>query len=409
MKVNLAAVNVKLNEVGENLDRNEKKLDRNEKRVETNVKAIKDDVVAKFKIVQEQLKKQEESNRQLKTDNVEIKKSLNEMSRHLERLTQQTPHEVQAEQEHEKKGIAEADGMDREPKVVVAGGWNGGTLNSVEMFTLSKATWEPLQPTKDPHHLASSVVYNNQVFVTAGYCDGHAIKSIEKLSMNAVEVDQSITWENCPAELRGLLYGHCSVVYNGRLIVIGGYDGKHAYSDNITELSLVPPYTSKVLATIPQKRWLHCVVLFGGKIVILGGRKDWDCSTNFKSVLLYDIAKNECKELTPLPYPVSEMAAVKWGDDNFIIVGGIDSDDKPLNKVLMYSIKSQKSFMLPDMKYKRRGCVAAVVRDTLIVMGGRDDRENCLKSAESFRFDRVTWEELPEMQEARYGAAAVVC
>jgi TolA-binding protein len=185
VKVNLAAMNVKLKEVVEKLDRNEE-----------NVKAVKDDVVAK---VHEQLNKQEESNRQLKTDNVGMKKSLNEMSRQLERLTQQTSHEVQVEQHREKKGIAEADGMDRERKVVVTGGWNGETLNSVEMFSLSKATWEPLQPTKDSHHLASSVVYNNQVFVTGGYCDGHAIKSIEKLSMNAVEVDQSITWENCPA------------------------------------------------------------------------------------------------------------------------------------------------------------------------------------------------------------------
>ena len=400
VKVNLAAMNVKLTEVGE-------KLDRNEKRAETNVKAVEENVVAK---VQEQLNKQEESNRQLKADNVKMKKSLNEITKQLERLTQQTLHEVQDEQEHEKKGIAEADGMDREPKVVIAGGWNGqGSLISVEMFSLSKATWEPLQPTKELRHVASSVIYNNQIFVVGGYCNGRAIKSMEKLSMNAVEVDQSITWENFPAELPGPLYGHCCAVYNGRLIVIGGYDGKRAYSDKITEISLVPPFTSKVLATISQKRWLHCVILFGGKIVILGGRKDFFYSTNLKSVLLYDIAKNECKELAPLPYPLSQMAAVKWGDDNVIMIGGVDSDGEPLNKVLMYNIKTQKCHILPDMKYERRGSVAAVVRDTVIVMGGLDERGNFLKSVESFRFDRFTWEELPEMQVERRGATAVVC
>jgi hypothetical protein len=420
VRVSLAAMDVKLNEVSEKLDRNEKKvekkldrnekkLDKNEKRVEENVKAVKDDVVAKVELVQEQLKKQEESNRQLKVDNVEMKKSLSEMTKQLERLTQQISHEVQAEQEHEKKGIAEADGLDREPKVLITGGWNGEVLNSVEMFSLSKATWEPLRPMKDPRHLASSVVHNNQVFVTGGYCDGRAIKSIEKLSMNAVDVDQSITWENVPAELPGVLYGHCSVVYNGRLIVIGGYDGKRAYSDRITEISLVPPYTSKVLAAMPQTRWLHCAVLFGGEIVILGGRKYWNCSTNLKSVLLYDIAENKCKELAPVPYSASQMAAVKWGDDNVIIMGGVDSDGGPLNKVLMYNIKTQKCHILPDMKYERRGCVAAVVRDTVIVMGGLDERENFLTSVESFRFDRFTWEELPDILEARRGATAIVC
>jgi hypothetical protein len=403
MKVNLAAMNVKLNEVGE-------KLDRNEKRVETNVNTVKDDVVAKVELVQEQLvKKQEESNRQLKADNVEMKKSLSEITKQLERLTQQTSCEVQAEQEYEKKVIAEAGGIDREPKAVVVGGWTvQGALHSVEMFSLSKSTWKPLQPMKEARQVASSVVYNSQIFVSGGYCNGRGIKSIEKLSLNAVEVDQSITWGNVPAELPGPLYGHCTVVYNGQLIVIGGYDGR-AYSDSITEVSFVPPYASKVLVTMPQTRWLHCVVLFGGKIVILGGRNDCNCITNLKSVFLYDIAKNECKELEPLPYPVSEMATVKWGDDNVIIVGGIDSDAKPLNKVFMYNIKSQKSFMLSDMKYKRNGCVAAVVRDTVIVMGGKGETGNYLKSVESFRFDRFTWEEIPEMKEARFGATAVVC
>ena len=131
--------------------------------------------------------------------------------------------------------------------------------------------------------------------------------------------------------------------------------------------------------------------------------------TSLQTVLLYDITKNECKELVPLPYPVSAMGAVKWGEDNVMLVGGADSNGQSLNKVLIYNIKTQKSHMLPDMKYKRQGCVAVVVEDTVIVMGGVDERGNYLKSAESFRFDRFIWEELPEMLQARWGATAVVC
>jgi hypothetical protein len=264
---------------------------------------------------------------------------------------------------------------------------------------------------KEDRHGASSVVYNNQVFVIGGVDQSRrGIKSIEKLSLNAVQVDQSITWENVLAELPEPLYGHCSVVYNGRLIVTGGYDdSKLAYSDSITEISLVPPYTSKLLATMPQARYHHGIAMFGDKILILGGRINWDCNTNNASVLLYDITKNKCKELAALPYPTSEMATVKWGDDSVIIAGGADSNGEALNKVLLYNIKTQKSRMLPDMKYKRDGCVAAVVRDTVIVMGGMDERGKCLKSVECFRFDRYSWQELPEMQEARHWATAVVC
>jgi N-acetylneuraminic acid mutarotase len=160
---------------------------------------------------------------------------------------------------------------------------------------------------------------------------------------------------------------------------------------------------------MPQARFLHGVAMFGDKILILGGKLNYFSSTNLASVLLYDITNNECKELAALPYPVSQMATVKWGDDSVIIAGGVDSNYQTLNKVLLYNIKTQKSRMLPDMKYKRQGCVAAVVRDTVIVMGGEDERKNDLKSVEYFRFDRYSWQELPEMREARYSATAVVC
>ena len=63
--------------------------------------------------------------------------------------------------------------------------------------------------------------------------------------------------------------------------------------------------------------------------------------------------------------------------------------------------------MLPDMKYTRVGCVAAVVRDTVIVMGGEDERTNKLKSVESLRFDYHSWNELPEMKVAGHHATVV--
>ena len=411
VKVNLAAINEKMHRNEKNFERNENKLSQtvekieaNVKAVEVNVKAVETNLVAKVKLVQEQLNKQEESNRQLKADNVEIKKSLNEITKQLEKITQQTLHEVQAEQL--KKGIAEADEMDREPKVVVAGGENPKDLNSVEMFNLATGTWVQLQPMKELREGASSVMHNHQFVVLGGWKK----RSIEKLSLNAVHVDHSIPWENVLAQLPERLSGHRSVVYNGWLILIGGFDvDKLEYSDAITEISLVPSFTRKLLATMPQKRSRHGVAMFGDKILIVAGEGNASIKSTLSGVVMYDITRNECQELAPLPYPVSDMATVKWDDDNVMIMGGADGKGRPLNKVLMYNIKTQESHMLPDMKYKRKGCVAAVVRDTVIVMGGQDERRNYLKSVESFRFDRYTWEELAEMHEARAWATAVAC
>ena len=405
VKGELAAVNEKLKSVDERMENKIERVGKKMDRIEENVTAEVANVV---KLIQGQVKNQEESNRRLKAENVEIKRSLNETMKQLKRMTQQTPHEVQAKQM--KKDITEG-GADRELKIIIAGGWNGkNTIDSVEMFSFLNLAWTLIKPMKECRRSAASVAQNNEILVLGGCSKSGVMKSIEKLSLKAVHVNQTVPWEKVFAELPGKLWGHCSVVYNGRLIVIGGYDeSKQVCSDSITEISLVPPYDSKLLATMPQARWCHNVAIFGGKILILGGKVDRNSSTNLSSVLLYDIIKNECKTLAPLPYAVSQMATIPWGDDNVALAGGFDSKNRPLNKVLLYNNKSQKCHMLPDMKHNRGACVAAVVKDTIIVMGGRDERGKILKSVECFRFDRYTWEELPEMHEARSWATAVVC
>ena len=146
------------------------------------MKAVVENVITKVELVQQQFDKLEESNRRLEADNIEIKKSLNEIMKQLERMTQQTSHEVQAE--HMKKGIAEAvDSIEREPKVVIAGGRNEKVvLNSVEMLSLTNGTWTPLKQMKEYRRGTSSVVHNNHIFISGGVTyNWNRLKTVEKL------------------------------------------------------------------------------------------------------------------------------------------------------------------------------------------------------------------------------------
>ena len=378
VKVSLAAMDEKLGRLGTKLEEN---------------------VIAEVELVQEQLNKQDESNLRLEA---EMKKCFNEITK-LGKVVKNL-YEVQTKRM--RKGIAEAGGMDKEPKVVVIGGKskNNEMLKSVEMLNVSNTTWIRLQQMNLAREGASVFFDKDEVVVNGGSV---TTKFIETLSLNALQGNQSLTWKksgSLPCEL----WGHCSLVYNERVIIIGGIDCKSTISDRIVEISLVPPYTSQLLATMEHARWLHGLAIFDDKIVIVGGAQGSSNGTILETVLLYDLSKNECQDLAPLPYAVCEVATVKWGEDNIIILGGLHRDKEVLNKVLLYNIKSQKSHELPDMKYRRRGCVAAVVRDTVLVMGGRDEGGNILKSVESFRFDSYSWQELPEMHEERYLASAVV-
>jgi hypothetical protein len=41
-------------------------------------------------------------------------------------------------------------------------------------------------------------------------------------------------------------------------------------------------------------------------------------------------------------------------------------------------------------------------------MGGNDENDQCLKSGEAFHLQNEVWEELPNMNEARMHASAVI-
>ena len=289
---------------------------------------------------------------------------------------------------------------DRE-NVIVAGGY--GT-DSVEMFNWRQRTWSPLQSMPKRRNSATSFVYNNHVTVAGGCC---CVYVDDMIRMNIhPNPDLAMHWSNCPIKLSTQLGYHSSVLYNDHLMVTGGHDG-NAVSDCIHEVQLVPPYTVKTLSGMPEPRQGHCMEIFDDSLLIVGGRTTGSYKDNLSSVVLYDIKKNECKQLAPLPYEVSLMATVRWGD-NIVVIGGVDKHGNRLDTVIIYNVKTEQSRMLPSMSCKRRGCTAVVVGNNIVVLGGDDERGRNLKSVEAFNFENYIWQELPGMSQARWLHTAVV-
>ena len=286
---------------------------------------------------------------------------------------------------------------DRE-NIIVAGGLG---YDSVEMFNWRQRTWSPLQSMQKQRWGATSFVYNNQVVIAGGECD-------DMIRMNVdPHPDLSTHWSDCPMKLPAKLANDSSVLYQDKLMVTGGYDGNTGgTSDKIHEVQVVPPHVVKTLSQMPEPRLYHCTEIFDDSLLILGGRTGHykDC---LNSVVLYDIKKNVCKQLTPLPYEVCAMATVRWGD-NVVVIGGIDTRGNKLSTVVMYNMKTQQSHRLPSMRYKRFACTAVVVGNNIVVLGGGDERGRELKSVEVFNFKRNTWQELPEMSQGKLYHTAVV-
>ena len=284
-----------------------------------------------------------------------------------------------------------------EAEIVVAGGRN---CKSIEVFNMRTKTWRTVSEMNECRSAPSSVLYQDSMIVAGGYSDRN-LDSVEQLNL----AQQHRQWTKCRFKFPEPSQCHVCVVYENCLMVIGGTDLGAVY-DTIYEIQLIPPYTSRLLTTMPRPLCFHGAVVVNNKIYIVGGymtsSKDL---TN--TVLMFDPATNTFTELQSLPYSVSRMATVTW-KDNVVLLGGIDNERNRLNKVLLYNVTTGNYRMLPEMKKKRNGCTAVVIGDNIVVMGGLDETHTELCSVECYNFDTNTWTEFPSMHTARAFPTAVV-
>ena len=288
---------------------------------------------------------------------------------------------------------------------IVAGGYDDKT---VEVFDKTSNSWIELKPMKMCRVHASSTVYNGHVLVTGGTSYSDRVESsMEQFSLNASPYVPP-SWSDLAVKLPRPLKGHCTVVYKGHLIVLGGDNGSDD-SDLIYEIQLQFPFTVKILTRSLSARPVGgCgAVLVNDQILIFGGGKERQSAT--ADVTMYDITKNELKELEPLPYGVCNMATVKYGE-NVVLAGGSNQYvyGESKNTVISYNITTQKSIELPPMKTARSECCAIVDGNSLVVMGGKSGEYSIQSSVEVFDFKTSTWSDFPSMNRSRNGFIAEI-
>jgi hypothetical protein len=295
---------------------------------------------------------------------------------------------------------------DNNQDIIILGGHNAteSISNTIEKYSIVGGKSTQLPPMNLARAQSASCVYNGDVIVAGGFDGQGGTDLIEILKMN----QQPLRWTMFDGKLPAKLSGHDVRVYQDKLYIIGGYNWNEAKtSDAIYELSLAPPYTVKLLARMPQPRRNHRAEIVNGKLFILGGSTTRQSKDATNSVVVYDFIKNEIKPCASLPEPVTGMSTVTWGN-TIIVVGGLDNNDQVLNDVIMYHIETGRSERLPSLKHKRYAPSAVIMHDVIVVLGGWNKEEGHLNSVESFTMGDDQWKELPGMKEKRRHATAVV-
>ncbi len=278
--------------------------------------------------------------------------------------------------------------------IVVIGGFDPATdqsLSSVELFNLFKQTWTPLAKLKIARGAHAAVLFENQILVCGGSPSGSSddyIDSIEVLDLSGNPPE----WKEFSVKLPFKVAGHRCVVYENRLLIIGGSSNVDEFLDTIYELLLVPPYSSKLLCHMKRKRFAHGVELFNDKVLIAGGQGAES------DVEVFDIRRNECVEMPPLPSPVWGMATVRR-DDTMVLIGGMHDKGKFSSEVIEYDFKTGQSKVEVVMKTGRFCCAALYHGGKLFVIGN-DSNENS-DEVDCFKFSSRTWKKLSSLINGR--------
>ena len=284
--------------------------------------------------------------------------------------------------------------------ILIAGGNGGRTClyRRTEIFSWEKNAWVEVSLLNEEHLGASSFIDKNHIFIVGGAQS----KTIEKLDINQLP----LKWKKVFGKLP-FVCGHQQTVVcqQSGILHIGGYSyDEQKRSNLICELRLTSPCSLKKLCTMPHPRACSGAEVVYDKVVILGG---YDSQLITDSVLEFDPAKNNYKEMPKLPFALTEMATVCWRGE-IVVIGGEDKDRKVRNDVYIYNSKTGKVTVLPSMLEKRYDCAAVITADTIVVMGGWNEKGETLSSVECFTMGTSGWQYLPSMNFARSEAAAVV-
>ena len=303
-----------------------------------------------------------------------------------------------------KEAIERCDLFTGKQKVFILGGYDGkNRLNSVESYSWPENSWTSEPAMNEKRSSASAFVHDREIYISGGWNGTEVLDGIESLNVDKKNLEWMQSLATLPIESRGLTM----ISRDNSAILTGGRDGDNV-SDGIYEISLNPPYSTKLLTQIPEPRCYHGCEIIDNQVIVAGGTRSKSLKDAKNTVYVYDLNNNQWKTLLPLPLAVSEMATVSY-KDNVILIGGVNEKVETLNSVVMYDVKTGKVKMLPCLNYKRAASAAVITGNVIIVMGGYDyQTKTRLDSVECFDFSTNVWRELSTMRIKRSYSTAVM-
>jgi N-acetylneuraminic acid mutarotase len=199
-------------------------------------------------------------------------------------------------------------------------------------------------------------------------------------------VPGSNTWVTA-GQMSGPRDNHtATLLQDGRVLVVGGYDG---LGPAIKTAELYDPVTnswSKAAGMRTAREHHTATLLKDGRVLVVGGEQQdsQGAIKLFSSAEIYDPAHNRWKSAASLPYGLANQTATLLHDGKVLVVGGGDRQPGFVATAAVYDPKRNRWQHASSLPQPRAFHVAVLLRDgRVLVAGGINDR-GALGDAEVF-------------------------
>ncbi|MFX1476300.1 MAG: Kelch repeat-containing protein, partial [Promethearchaeota archaeon] len=220
-----------------------------------------------------------------------------------------------------------------EERVYVTGGWHGANTSKLTYYALFDSSglgnWESASatlPTGLDFH--SAVAYNGRIYVMGGW-DGYRI--LRTVYFASIEADGDILSWYLTTDLPRPIYAHSSVVYAGRIYVIGGRTVGKEPLDTVYMGTLAGGGVGAWIqtASLPQKLYYQSAFVSNGKIYVMGGCDESSATDKVYSTTIKadgSLEPWEEVESLRLPKKLCRHSVVLAGNGSVYLLGGEYND-----------------------------------------------------------------------------------
>jgi N-acetylneuraminic acid mutarotase len=233
-----------------------------------------------------------------------------------------------------------------------------GPVLEVERFGGNQWVDETRLP-GDGLNAPASVVLDGRIYVIGGF-EGLGNRPTDKVLVYDLATH---AWSEAPP-LPAPRGGHAAVVLDGRIHVLGGGNSESTIADH----SMFDPETNRWTELAPLRRAKGSVaaVVFGGKIFAIGGRSG---SFDFGDVDIYDAATNKWSK-GPRIAPRGTAGAAVYRGAIYVFGGESQAQAKTLNSVMRLTSAKSTWRRVAKLPTARNYARAVALNDAVYVVGG---------------------------------------